>query len=112
VVLVQKAEDGIRSTNSLSSAASVREAAAQVALSDCLSKQAKALVPSGEKVALFVNPVSTSGAALYGAVVSWASITEQTSQASVVLALQTRADTGPGTCDGDVVVSHPGGARP
>jgi hypothetical protein len=67
-------------------------------------------VPNGDKVALFVNPISPSGAALYGAVVSWASITEQASQASVVLALETRTSAGPGTCDGDVVVAHPGGA--
>jgi len=103
VLLVAKAEDGVRATNALSSTASVKLAAAQDAFYSCLSDQAQKLVPTGASVALSTDVASAQSSTLFSAIVSWAHIVPDTPDATVVLELV--QGQGPGSCAGSVVVA-------
>jgi hypothetical protein len=109
VLLVAKAEDGVRGTDELSSTASVNGAAAQNAYYDCLSSQAQRLVPSGGTVAISTTSQSADNSTLFSAIVGWADIASDAQHATVVLGLVSRS--GPGSCAGSVVVATSGVTR-
>ncbi len=109
VLLVVRADDGVRETDELSSNASVLEAASQNAYYDCLSSQAQKLVPPGGTVAISTGSQSADNSALFSAIVGWADIASEAQQASVVLGLVARG--GQGSCAGSVVVATSGVAR-
>ena len=109
VLLVVKADNGVRATNALSSIQSVTQAAAADSYYNCLSDQAKKLVPTGAKVALSSESGSAQSSALFDAVVSWAHIVGDPQDATVVLELI--SGHGPGSCAGSVVVATPRGTK-
>jgi hypothetical protein len=119
VVLVMKATDGVRTTNSLSSQASIAQAGAQNAFYDCVSNQARKLVPKGASVAIGTG-TGTSGSAgasnstsagltLLSAVVRWADVAPDASKATLVLELS--PGNGPSSCSGLIVLATPGGLK-
>jgi len=108
-VLVTRANDGVRTTNSLSSQASIDRAAAQNAFYDCLAGQVRGLVPKGASVAIGTDPDTSQGLALLTAVIAWAQVAPDASSASVVLKLAT--GTGSSSCSGVVVEATSGGAK-
>jgi hypothetical protein len=109
VFLVAKAQDGVRTTDALSSPAGVAQAGVENAYYSCLSAQAQKLVLEGESVALTAGSESGAGSALFSAVVGWAHITSDPRDAVVVLGIV--PGHGPGSCDGSLVVASPGGAQ-
>ena len=109
VLLVVKAQDGVRSTNALSSRWSVNQAAAQDSYYNCLSDQAEKLVPTGASVALSTESGSAQSSTLFDAIVGWAHIVADTKDATVVLGLV--PGKGPGSCAGSVVVATPRAAQ-
>ena len=123
VVLVMKATDGVRTTDSLSSQASIAHAAAQNAFYDCVSNQARKLVPKGASVAIGTG-AETSGSGTSGtgrsgstsasltllsAVVRWADVAPDASKATLVLELS--PGNGPSSCSGLLVLATPGGLK-
>jgi len=112
-VLVTRATDGVRATDSLSSQASISRAAAQNAFYNCLSNQAKKLVPAGASVSIATDTGTSPGASesveLLSAVVRWAHIAPDASKAAFVLEVQ--PGSGPSACSGLVVLATPGGAK-
>lgn len=123
-MLVVRAKDGVRTTDSLSSQASISRAAAHNAFYDCLSNQAQKLVPAGASVSVATGTDTSTGASngtstgassanlgleLLSAVVRWAHIAPDASQAKIVLEVQ--PGSGPEACSGLVVLATLGGAR-
>ncbi len=109
VLLVVRADDGVRKIDELSSTASVTEAASQNAYYDCLSSQAQKLVPTGGTVAISTGSQFADGSALLSAIVGWADIASDAHHATVVLGLVARS--GPGSCAGSMVVTTSGVTR-
>jgi hypothetical protein len=126
VVLVMKATDGVRTTDSLSSQASVAQAAAQNTFYDCVSNQARKLVPKGANVAIAADTGTdtgtgtgtsgtgtsaspSAGLTLLSAVERWADIAPDASKATLVLELS--PGEGPSSCSGLVVLATPGGQK-
>jgi hypothetical protein len=103
VLLVVKANDGVRSTDALSSPAGVEQARAQDSYYSCLSTHAMKLVPPGGTVAITTGPENVDDSPLFSAIVGWADIAPDVQHATVVLALT--SGSGPGSCDGSVVVA-------
>jgi hypothetical protein len=106
---VAKAQDGVRSTDSLSSTQSVHAASAQDAFYACIADQAKGLIPQGASIWIATDPETGQGIVLLNAVVGFADIAPDPQEATVILALQPESGHGP-TCDGQVVVATPGGS--
>lgn len=113
MVLVTRAADGVRATDSLSSDVSVARAAADNAFYDCISKQAKKLVPAGASVSIAPpagTPAETpAGTPLLAAVLGWADIAPDATDAKVVLELA--PGNGPNACSGMIVVASAGGLK-
>jgi hypothetical protein len=125
VVLVLKATDGVRTTDSLSSQASIAQAAAQNAFYDCVSNQARKLVPKGASVAVGtgtgasystatsgstgISGSTSAGLTLLSAVVRWADVAPDASKATLVLELS--PGNGPSSCSGLIVLATPGGLK-
>lgn len=108
-VLVTRANDGVRTTNSLSSKESIDRAATQNAFYDCLGGQVQRLVPKGAAVAIGTDPDTSQGLSLLIAVIPWAQVAPDASSASVVLKLA--PGTGQSSCSGVVVQATPGGGK-
>jgi hypothetical protein len=113
LVLVMKATDGVRTTDSLSSQASIAQAAAQNGFYDCVSDQARKLVPKGASVAIATGPGSSGstsgGLTLLSAVVRWADVAPDAAKATLVLELS--PGNGPSSCSGFIVLATPGGLK-
>ncbi|MHB1777224.1 MAG: hypothetical protein ACYCU7_14715 [Acidimicrobiales bacterium] len=94
---------GARSAASLAGARSVAAANLDDRYYDCLTTQARSLVPPGRRVV-----ISTANLANWGtlgkAVAGWAVVTRHRRRAVAVLSLA--ADHGPGACLGSVVVAR------
>ena len=116
-----KATDGVRMTDSLSSQASVAQAAAQNNFYDCVSNQARKLVPKGASVAIpetgtdtgasssGATATASAGLTLLSAVVRWADVAPDASKATLVLELS--PGKGPSSCSGLGVLATPGGLK-
>jgi hypothetical protein len=107
VVLVARATDGVRTTDSLTTHASVEQAAAEDSFYDCVSNQARKLVPAGASVSIATDPSNSEGLSLLAAVVRWADVATDPQTATVVLRLE--PGTGKSACSGLVVYATRGG---
>jgi len=106
-VIVTRAADGVRTTDSLSSQAYVRKATADYAFYECVSEEARKLFPAGSSVSVATG--TSNGVSLLSAVIPWADVAPDAARASLVLDLV--PGHGPGACEGLVVAATPGGAK-
>jgi hypothetical protein len=103
VVLVDKAADGVRSTDGLSSQASIDRAARTNAFYECIENQVKQLIPKSTSVAFSGGATSDSASLLIDAAGSWFTVARDPKTAKVTLALS--APKPPTGCSGVVVTA-------
>jgi hypothetical protein len=101
VVLVARAADGVHTTESLTTNASVRQAAAQDSFYDCVSNQVRELVPAGASVWIATDPNNSEGLSLLAAVLRWADVAPDPQTATLLLRLA--PGSGKSACSGLVV---------
>jgi shikimate kinase len=103
-LLVTKAENGVNTTDRLSSSAARHHAAADNSLYNCLTDEVHKLVGKGTTVAFATDPASPQGTGLFDAAVTWVEVAANPSKAKYELRLV--SGKGPGSCSGQVVVAR------
>jgi hypothetical protein len=102
-LLVDKAGDGVRSTDALSSQSSIDRAADTNAFYTCIENQVMQLIPKSTSVAFSGGPASAAASTLISAAGTWFTVARNPAQAKVTLSLSApKPTTG---CSGLVVTA-------